>query len=144
MEETKLLRCLILIIIGFYTPIQMVQASGKCAVKTVFQIPVKSDQKRYIFVSLSMPEASLKSLYEEAQRYGAILVMRGLHENSFSKTIKKLHELGITLDINPNLFEEYHITTVPTFIAIQDDQKIYRLKGNVRFSYFLEKMKEHS
>lgn len=107
-----------------------------------------------IFVSFAMPEASLKSLAQEAQRistqrdasqrvstqqHNAVLVMRGLYQDSFVKTAKKLQDLGITVDINPELFETHQVTSVPTFVQLKDGQPLHSLKGNVTLRFAAEK-----
>ena len=103
-----------------------------------------SPPKIIVFVSLSMPESSLKSLSEEANKHGAVLVMRGLHEDSFTKTSQKLQELGITVDINPQLFEDHHIDAVPTFLSTACGKEVHRLKGNVTLSYCAEQFRSAS
>ncbi len=92
-----------------------------------------------IFVSFSMPESSLKSLSREAQKQGAVLVMRGLYRDSFVQTAQKLQQLGITVDIHPKLFETHHIVSVPTFVKIDNGRPLYSLKGNVTLDFALKK-----
>ena len=46
-----------------------------------------------VFVSFSMPEASLRALSKAAAEYNAVLVMRGLYEDSFVKTSAKLQQI---------------------------------------------------
>jgi len=92
-----------------------------------------------IFVSFSMPEASLKSLFQEAQKQGAVLVMRGLYQDSFVQTAQKFQQLGIAVDIHPKLFEAHHITSVPTFIKTNNGRPLYSLKGNVTLDFALKK-----
>lgn len=103
-----------------------------------------NDKKILIFVSFSMPEASLKSLAEEAPKHNAVLVMRGLYEDSFAKTAQKLKDLNLTIDIHPELFETYKITSVPTFIEVENTKPIQRLSGNVSLSFCLSKFAEQS
>ena len=101
-----------------------------------------------VFVSFSMPEASLKSLAQEAQRdtsHGVsfqqppvILVMRGLYQDSFVKTALKLQKLGIAVDIHPELFETHHVTSVPTFVKLENGQPIHSLKGNVTLDFVVK------
>lgn len=108
-----------------------------------------------VFVSFSMPEASLKSLAQEAQRDASqgvstqgdasqgisfqqppvVLVMRGLYQDSFVKTALKLQKLGIAVDIHPELFETHHVTSVPTFVKLENGQPIHTLKGNVTLDF---------
>lgn len=94
------------------------------------------------FVSFSMPTTSLKSLAQEAQQHNAVLVMRGLYQDSFVKTAMKLQELGIAVDIHPELFEAYHVTSVPTFVWIKNGHPPHRLKGNVTLEFVAKKFKE--
>jgi len=76
----------------------------------------------YVAVSLSMPKDSLRQLAREAHAAGAILVIRGLVDNSFLKTQKVLKTVFVEgedagLVIDPRVFEQYKITEVPTVIA---------------------------
>jgi conjugal transfer pilus assembly protein TrbC len=95
-----------------------------------------------VFVSFSMPEASLKTLAHDAEQHNAVLVMRGLHEDSFVKTANKLKDLGIGVDINPELFEIHQVTVVPTFVSVKSSQPLWRLKGNVTLGFAAKKFKE--
>jgi type-F conjugative transfer system pilin assembly protein TrbC len=93
-----------------------------------------------VFVSFSMPEASLKSLAQEITRDSetpcrSILVMRGLYQDSFAKTAEKLKDLGIAVEINPELFDAHQITTVPTFVFVRDGKSLHRLRGNVTLTF---------
>ena len=95
-----------------------------------------------VFVSFSMPESSLKSLVEEAKTHNAVLVIRGLHEDSFVKTAAKLKKLEVSVDIHPELFEAHKITSVPTFIEVKDKEEINRLSGNVSLKFCVSKFEE--
>lgn len=97
-----------------------------------------------VFVSLSMPKASLVALRQEALQRGATLVIRGLYDNSFLKTkdkIVEIHPEGLPLMIHPQLFKEYHVERVPTFIEIRDGQEVARLRGNVTLDFALSKLR---
>lgn len=88
-----------------------------------------------IFVSFSLPESKLRELLEEADRIGALVVLRGLVNDDFNATMARLNDLkrsteiekqsgeqqgnekhvvGIALD--PTLFSRFHVETVPTFL----------------------------
>ncbi|GAO98998.1 type-F conjugative transfer system pilin assembly protein [Caedimonas varicaedens] len=97
-----------------------------------------------VFVSLGMPEASLKQLAMEAEKttegqrkLKARLVIRGLLDNSFKTTLTRLQELKISVDIDPTLFDLFEVERVPTFIrcrvtsegAIKEGHD--RLAGNI-------------
>nr|WP_253307417.1 type-F conjugative transfer system pilin assembly protein TrbC [Rickettsia endosymbiont of Ceutorhynchus assimilis] len=104
-----------------------------------------SQFQTYIFVSFSMPDSALKSYYIEAEQAGARLVMRGLKNNSFLETKAKADEIGISFDIDPNLFEEYQITSVPAIIVNSEDKGVKRLTGHISLYDALEIMnKENS
>ncbi len=94
-----------------------------------------------IFVSLSMPRETLKSLYKEAEANRAVLILRGLKEQSFRKTGEYIKELEIGLQINPDLFKKYHIQNLPTFIRIKGDEHD-SLSGNVSLQFAKQKFLE--
>ena len=115
---------------------------------SLFKTPGKSVNDKYtgkrllVFVSFSMSGSSLKSLAEEANTHNAVLIMRGLHEDSFVKTAAKLKELEVSVDIHPELFETHKITSVPTFIEVKDKEEINRLSGNVSLKFCVSKFEE--
>jgi type-F conjugative transfer system pilin assembly protein TrbC len=105
-----------------------------------------------VFVSLGMPESSLKQLAMEAEKttegqrkLKARLVIRGLLDNSFKTTLTRLQELKISVDIDPTLFDLFQVERVPTFIrcrvtsegAIKEGHD--RLTGNIFLRDALEK-----
>jgi conjugal transfer pilus assembly protein TrbC len=102
-----------------------------------------AQEQRLIFVSLSMPQATLKALFDEAEAQGAVLVLRGLIDNSFKKTAEKLQEFGIALQIDPLLFKKHEIQRVPTFVWVTETQS-HRLVGNVSLAYALAQFKAAS
>lgn len=101
-----------------------------------------------VFVSLSMPEASLKALYKEAEVCGARMVIRGLINNSFAQTSQKLQSLKISMDIDPPLFEEFKIEHVPVYVHCKlspEGPQVHnhdRVSGNVTLLHVLEQFKE--
>ena len=115
--------------------------------------------KILVFVSFSMPKASLRALAKEAAKHNAVLVMRGLKSDSFKTTQKAFLEIlteGKNLDpksmvnqdmqgfeVNPELFKTYKITKVPMFVLIKNTQEISRLSGNVSLEYAAKKLKEN-
>lgn len=118
----------------------------------------ESPDKIFIFVSLSLPMESLKQLARDATTHNAVLILRGLKENSFKETVDGLKEMvqggegddskGFEGDfdggfeINPMLFETYHITHVPVFIHVKNDQEQARLSGNVTLPFASQKLIE--
>jgi len=101
-----------------------------------------------IFVSLSMPIESLKSLLRDAEKQRAVLVIRGLRHNSFKETAIFLQEQGLTsstgMEINPDLFDKYGITKVPVFVMVKDGKEENRLSGNVSLAFASQKLRKDS
>ena len=115
---------------------------------SAFQTVTSASVETLVFVSLTMPDAALKTLSEEARISGARLVMRGLLDNSFSRTSTRMRELGIDGEIDPLLFDSFKVERVPTFIRCRRSgeelmvQGHDRLSGNVPLSYALKTLKE--
>ena len=97
--------------------------------------------KYLIFVSFSMPPESIKSLYVDSKKYNATLIMRGLIDGSFKKTTKELQNLGVELQIDPNLFKEYKITKVPTIVKVFEHD-FNTISGNISFECAKERLLE--
>jgi conjugal transfer pilus assembly protein TrbC len=99
-----------------------------------------------VFASTSMPKASLKALFLEAERIGGRLVFRGLVNNSFKETLKTFEEIGVNGDIDPELFDKHAITSVPTItlISTEHDKKpvVDHVVGNVSLVAALELVRE--
>lgn len=73
-----------------------------------------------IFISLGMPDASLKALFAQAQAAHVPLVVRGFLNNSSQETLQRLktldeHPPGLL--VNPIWFRQLGITQVPAFVA---------------------------
>lgn len=117
-----------------------------------------------VFVSFSMPKASLRTLAKEAAKHNAVLVMRGLKGDSFKTTQQAFLEIANETDnpkldhneiaknapqdiqgfeVNPELFKTYHIKKVPTFVLVKNQAEVARLSGNVSLSFAAKKLKEN-
>ena len=93
----------------------------------------QGDSELFVFVTLGMSDEALKVLSIQAQEVGAVLVIRGLVENSFQKTHQRLKELAIPIDIDPTLFERFEITRVPTLVLAEiKDGKLTDVHDKVR------------
>lgn len=111
--------------------------------KTLKASPPNKSGKLFVFVSFSMKDVALKALYQRITPFGGRLLVRGLIENSFQKTRKKLMSLGIEMDIDPPLFKEYQIQKVPTYILVNSDGKGFdQVAGNISPKAALEIFKE--
>lgn len=74
------------------------------------------------FVSFSIPPEGLKPMLADARRFGIPATIRGLIENDFRKTASAMFELArqdksLGVQIEPTLFQRYHITTVPALVV---------------------------
>lgn len=103
----------------------------------------KTNQGLMIFVSFSMPNELLWSYMEQAKHYNGRLVIRGLVENSFKKTIQAM-DLGenrkLVLDVNPKAFKEFNVAQVPS-IVLSNGKQYDKFTGSVSVSYALEEIK---
>lgn len=99
------------------------------------------DSSLYVFVSFSMPLHAIKELALQAEKHQARLIVRGLVDNSFKKTVQKISEFKSGLEINPTLFKEFNVKNVPTFVLLEKGQEKNRLSGNVSLTYAAEQLK---
>lgn len=110
-----------------------------------------------IFVSLGMRKETLRQLSEQANRFGAVIVLRGLKNNSLKETIKEIRTVigsnKVGWQINPVAFTRFNVSTVPTFVIAkgnevsQQDTKgcappssYISVAGDVSADYALEKL----
>jgi conjugal transfer pilus assembly protein TrbC len=109
-----------------------------------------------VFVSLSMPRASLELLVAEAERTGATLVLRGMVDRSISKTMLAVQKLigprQVAWAIDPEAFASFHVEAVPVFVltrrgarfegcgdeACFPQEDYVRLAGDVSIAYALD------
>lgn len=72
-----------------------------------------------IFVSFSMPDATLLEYSKQAKDAGAFMVLRGFYQNSQTKTVQKAVSINpefTEYDINPPLFRKFKVNKVPSII----------------------------
>lgn len=73
-----------------------------------------------IFVTLAMPEVSLRLLVDQAQRAGATLLLRGLKDRSMKQTLASVQALigtsKVAWQIDPEAYTRYGIRHAPTFV----------------------------
>lgn len=111
----------------------------------------------YIFVSTSMPKPLLKSYLSEANKYGGVLVLKGLPQGSFKELTKFVTDLtgkgGDSQDIAANIqiddeaYEKFKVVSVPAIVLSADSEyhpnqtaifKFDKMVGNVGVKYSLE------
>jgi conjugal transfer pilus assembly protein TrbC len=109
-----------------------------------------------IFVSLSMPEATLQRLVDQAARAKASILIRGLVNGSLRDTVARVQGLigqrQVAVQIDPQAFDRFAITRVPSFVLIRDGARpascasgtcappegFVRTAGDVSLDYALE------
>lgn len=72
-----------------------------------------------IFVSFSMPAASLKRIVAQGRQVGASVVLNGFKNNSMKETTQAIQNLGEGrghVVVNPNAFAKYRIRSVPAVV----------------------------
>jgi conjugal transfer pilus assembly protein TrbC len=76
-----------------------------------------------VFVSFSLPPATLSRLVEQAERASATLVLRGLTETSLKQTVLRVQKLigarQVAFQIDPQAFERFGIVHTPTFVLVR-------------------------
>ena len=98
-----------------------------------------SDERILVFVSFSMPEASIKHLLESLKEHPEVtLVLRGLIDDSMEKTARYIADIKGVFEINPERFEEYNIQVVPTFVLLKKDVPYAKLQGNITLTHAKE------
>jgi type-F conjugative transfer system pilin assembly protein TrbC len=90
-----------------------------------------------VCVSFSMPVSTLKALEKDLRPIGGRLVVRGFLNNSLIQTQQLLQAHGLSIDIDPTVFEENDVKEVPTFLH-HTDHAVDRLRGNVSVRQALE------
>jgi len=103
---------------------------------------VEVDYPLLVFMSFSTPEATLLSFAKELEVYGGAFVIRGLPDNSFAvffNKLTRLKDLGMNAPIliDPDSFEDYQITEVPT-IVLKGEKAFDKIIGNIPISNALE------
>jgi conjugal transfer pilus assembly protein TrbC len=76
-----------------------------------------------VFVSFSLPPATLNRLVEQAERAAATLVLRGLTQGSLKETVLRVRKLigtrQVAFQIDPQAFERFGIVHTPTFVLVR-------------------------
>lgn len=109
-----------------------------------------------VFISLSMPKASLRQLSAQAEKSGATLLLRGLQDDSLMKTAATLRDMignaKPALQIDPRQFARYGVQHVPTFVLLQQPppgdcnasacagEPYASVSGDVTLDYALERL----
>ena len=101
-----------------------------------------SNSSLLVFVSFGLSDSILKALHDQIKTLGGRLVVRGLLNDSFPDTQKRLKTLGITVDIHPVWFTDHDVQRVPTFV-VKDGDRFDKVSGNVSCYAALEAIQYH-
>ncbi len=112
----------------------------------------------FIFVSLTMPRATLQGLVDQAARAKAAIVIRGFAKGSLQATVAQVQGLigkqQVAIQIDPLAFDRFSISKVPSFVLVRDGTRpvacasgscapadsFLRSTGDVSLDYALEHM----
>jgi len=108
----------------------------------------------YIFVSQSMPEQLLSTLYQSFETQpddGHVeIVFRGLKpdQRSVSQMMRDIWKFisdnglkpEVSITLNPTLFRELNVTSVPQIAHIMPDGEVARVKGMLNHHFFLAQL----
>ena len=113
-----------------------------------------------VFVSFTMPKASLQRAIVETNRAGGVVVLRGFKDGSIQATSRAINEMGAssgTVQINPKAFTQYRVKAVPAVVLVKPDgsqsldqqgcvlpDKYVLIAGDVGLSYALEEIERSS
>jgi len=112
----------------------------------------------FIFVSLTMPRATLQRLVDQAALAKAAIVIRGFANGSLRETVSQIQGLigkqQVAIQIDPLAFDRFAISKVPSFVLVRDRTRpvpcasgscapadsFLRTTGDVSLDYALEHM----
>lgn len=103
------------------TPVDLeALARGFAGLSGAPTLPGADEPRLIVFISLSMPEATLARLVDQAARARAQLLLRGLTEGSLPRTAAQIQQLvgtrPVAVQIDPRAFDRYAIQRVPAFV----------------------------
>ena len=124
------------------------------------QFPALPQAQLLVLVSFSMPKEALQNLAQQADKAGAVLVLRGLVEDSLDKTAKAIQAVvgsgtDTTFQVNPNVFRTYGVQDVPSFViakppanadsdsTCEPGTDYVAVRGDVTLEYALRKLGEN-
>jgi conjugal transfer pilus assembly protein TrbC len=98
------------------------------------------------FVSLGIPREGLLPMLKDARRYNIPPTLRGLVNNDMRQTAALMFELNkedkdAGVQIDPTLFSQYHITTVPALVVTCPGRYDF-IRGSLPLKEALEKVAE--
>ena len=116
----------------------------------------------FVFISLSMPQATLQRLLDQAARAKASVYIRGFSDGSLRTTVAQVQALigqrQVAIQIDPQAFDRFSIQRVPSFVLVRDGTRpvscasgicappeaFLRSTGDVSLDYALEHMQRRA
>ena len=116
----------------------------------------------FVFISLSMPQATLQRLVNQAARAQASVFIRGFAGGSLRETVAQVQNLigprQVAIQIDPQAFDRFAIERVPSFVLVRDGTRpvscasgtcapteaFLRTTGDVSLDYALEHMQRRA
>jgi conjugal transfer pilus assembly protein TrbC len=116
----------------------------------------------FVFISLSMPQATLQRLVDQAARAQASIFIRGFAGGSLRATVAQVQGLigqrQVAIQIDPQAFDRFTIERVPSFVLVRDGTRpvscasgtcappegFLRTTGDVSLDYALEHMQRRA
>jgi conjugal transfer pilus assembly protein TrbC len=81
-----------------------------------------------VFVTLGMPERTLRLLVGQAARAHAVLVLRGLQNASMRQTAVRVQQLidqsAVEFQIDPQAFDRFGVRVAPTFVLVKPEARV--------------------
>lgn len=114
-----------------------------------------------IFASFSMPRENLDMLVSQADRLGAVIVMRGFKDNSMKSMGRAIADLvgnrNVSVHVHPPAFKQFKIEAVPAFVLSRSenskqvseegcapDSSFVKVSGDVTVEYALEQFERRA
>jgi conjugal transfer pilus assembly protein TrbC len=81
-----------------------------------------------VFVTLGMPERTLRLLIDQAAQAHAVLMLRGLQNASIRQTAARVQQLigqsAVEFQIDPQAFDRFGVRVAPTFVLVKPEARV--------------------
>jgi conjugal transfer pilus assembly protein TrbC len=82
----------------------------------------------FVFVTLGMPEATLRLLIDQAAHARAVVVLRGLQNASIRQTTARVQQLigqsAVEFQIDPQAFDRFGVRVAPSFVLVKPGARL--------------------
>jgi conjugal transfer pilus assembly protein TrbC len=89
-------------------------------------VPGKDVPELMVFISFSLPKETLQRIITQAEKSGAVLVLRGLKGNSLTRMGEEIAELvgarNVTAIIHPPAFKQFKVRQAPALVLARSGQ----------------------